>query len=308
MNSDDRSVIFTADHAFEIASGSATGAQHVLDGRPNQDAHCILTTPTHTIVALADGCSEGEHSEVGAHLGARYAVRGIEQGIEFFLSTSAPLTSTTSVDLLSDEDDSMDIENAGNTQHVIDGANGVLDAVGSSKDDGILVCVQTLNRGVIYPYMSLAQAARISRANYTPDGYTPLYDMSAEVVGLSVVKAQDFAGQGVPCRNVTLIVTDGADVGSKHIRRPEGVKPLIHAALKTEQHIICAMGIDDGSTDFRAVFTKMGLRDNWILTPKSNGHEIRAAFTMFSRSAARASQAATGGAFSKVAAGGFASP
>jgi hypothetical protein len=156
--------------------------------------------------------------------------------------------------------------------------------------------------------MSLAQAIRISRANYTPDGYTPLHDMTAEIVGLSVAKAQDFAGQGVPCRAVTLIVTDGADVGSKHHRRPEGVKPLIDAALKTEQHIICAMGIDDGSTPFRDIFSKMGLRDNWILTPKNSAHEIRAAFAMFSRSAARASQAATGGAFSRVAAGGFASP
>ena len=206
-------------------------------------------------------------------------------------------------------DDSTSIESASNTQHVIDGANLVLDAVGSSKDDGILVCMRTLNRGTLYPYMSLSQAARISRANYTPDGFTPLNDMTAETVAASVVKAQEFANQGVPCRAITLIVTDGADVGSQHIRRPEGVKPLIDAALRTEQHIICAMGIDDGgTTDFRSVFSRMGLRDNWILTPKSNGHEIRQAFAMFSRSAARASQAATGGAFSKVAAGGFASP
>ena len=72
---------------FQLASGSVTGAQHVNDSRPNQDAHCILRTPTHTIVVVADGCSEGEHSEVGAHLGVRYAARAAQWALDFFVTT-----------------------------------------------------------------------------------------------------------------------------------------------------------------------------------------------------------------------------
>lgn len=74
---------------FEIASGSVTGAQHVHDGRPNQDALCVLNTSTHTIVVVADGCSEGAHSEVGAHLGVRYATRAAQWSIDTFVTAPA---------------------------------------------------------------------------------------------------------------------------------------------------------------------------------------------------------------------------
>jgi Ca2+-binding EF-hand superfamily protein len=77
--------------------------------------------------------------------------------------------------------------------------------------------------------------------------------------------------------------------------------------LRTEQHIIAAMGIDDGGkTDFHQVFRSMGIRDEWILTPGSTPSEIRKAFGTFSKSAVRASQTAT--SFSQTAAGGFGAP
>jgi hypothetical protein len=66
------------------------------------------------------------------------------------------------------------------------------------------------------------------------------------------------------------------------------------------------IGIADGSTDFKAVFGEMGIRDEWILTPKNSPSEIRRAFQMLSQSATRASQSAT--TFSQAAMGGFASP
>ena len=72
---------------------------------------------------------------------------------------------------------------------------------------------------------------------------------------------------------------------------------------RSEAHIVAAMGISDGITDFRAVFRDMGIEDRWILTPGNNPSEIRRAFQVFSQSAVRASQAAS---FSQGAAGGFA--
>jgi hypothetical protein len=206
-------------------------------------------------------------------------------------------------------DDSGSIDAAGNTPVLIDGSNMVLDAVGGSKEsDGILAHCRRLNEGIVYPFSPIGQAVRLTSQNFRPNGFTPLYDVVAETIAAVIAKAQDFAQNGVPCRSVTCIVTDGADIGSKTHRTPESVKPLIDAALRTEQHIICAMGIDDGSTNFQDVFTRMGIRPQWILTPKNTPSEVRRCFAMFSKSAVRASQAATGARFSQVNAGGFASP
>jgi hypothetical protein len=80
------------------------------------------------------------------------------------------------------------------------------------------------------------------------------------------------------------------------------VRPLVEDMLRAETHIVAAMGIDDGSTDFRKVFTDMGIQDRWVLTPGSSTSEIRSAFQVFSQSAVRVSQAAH---FSAAALGGF---
>jgi hypothetical protein len=54
------------------------------------------------------------------------------------------------------------------------------------------------------------------------------------------------------------------------------------------------MGIDDGRTDFRAVFRELGIPDAWILTPGNGASEIRRAFQVFSQSAVRVGQGAAG--------------
>lgn len=204
-------------------------------------------------------------------------------------------------------DDSSSIEGGNNTDNVINGANLVLDAVGASKEGGILVHITTLNHGHICPFTPLSNAPRVSRKNYSPNGLTPLYDKIAEVAGSVLAKTEEFNKVGVPVRTVTLIVTDGANVGSRQYTEPEQVAPVIKAMRAAEQHIVAAMGIDDGSTPFRDIFTRASIDQKWILTPKNNPSEIRAAFVMASKSAARASVAAPG-AFSATSAGGFASP
>lgn len=210
----------------------------------------------------------------------------------------------TLVTILLDDSGSM----SSNRDVAIQGHNEVLDALLKTKQkDGILICCRLLNVGTLYPYTPVDKAPRLSHANYNPGGGTPLYDETAVTLATVVAKAQEFADAGVPCRTVTLIVTDGAD-GSVRLRSPKKVAPIIESLLKAEMHIIAGMGIDDGYTPFKKVFGDMGIPANWILTPGNSPSEIRKAFAFASQSAVRASQAAGGGGFSQVAAGGFGAP
>jgi hypothetical protein len=201
-------------------------------------------------------------------------------------------------------DDSSSIRFAGNTQAVRDGCNMVIDALTASKQsDNILIHNRFLNGCVLYPYRPLEHAIRMEAQNYNPSGGTPLYDQTVVLLGTVLAKAQEFADNGVPVRTVTLIVTDGHDEGSMRFTARQ-IAPVVRDMLMQETHIVAAMGIDDGGmTDFRSVFQDMGLRDEWILTPDNDQHDIRQAFQVFSQSAVRASQNAA--SFSKTALGGF---
>jgi len=203
-------------------------------------------------------------------------------------------------------DDSGSIEAAGNTQAVRDGHNLVLDALASSKQkDAILAHTRYWNGHVLFPYRPVASAERMTSSNYTPNLGTPLYDQTVVLLGTVLAKAQEFSQSGVVCRTVTLIITDGADMGSARASAKD-VATLVKDMTRSEQHIVAAMGIADGSTHFRDVFKKMGIDNRWILTPGSTAKDIRAAFQVFSQSAVRASQAA--GTFAQAQAGGFGAP
>ncbi len=193
-----------------------------------------------------------------------------------------------------------------NVKAACDGHNEVIDALVASKQgDGILAACQYLFEKILYPFAPVAQAVKMDGRNYRADGsHTPLYDRAIVVLGTAIAKAQEFADNGVVCRTATLIVTDGADNSSS--ATPAKVKKIVEDMLKQERHIVAGLGIDDGGTDFRAVFKGIGIRDEWILTPANSPSEIRRAFQVFSRSAVQASQSAA--SFSKTAAGGFGSP
>ena len=196
-------------------------------------------------------------------------------------------------------DDSGSIRHANNAQIVRDGHNAVLDALLACKQkDGILAHTRYLNGTVLFPYSSLAQAVRMDKKNYNPNLGTPLYDQSVVLLGTVLAKAQQFSDNGVAVRTVTLIITDGADSGSNNATA-KSVATIVRDMLKTEMHIIAAMGIDDGSTYFKKVFSDMGIRDEWILTPGNSQSEIRKAFQVFSQSAVKASQQVK--SFSKMA-------
>ncbi len=195
-------------------------------------------------------------------------------------------------------DDSQSIAQAGNTDAVRDGHNFVLEALGGSKQSGeVLAHTRYLNGHVLCPYTALEHAVVMDGANYKPNLGTPLYDQACVVLGTVIAKSQELAQAGIAVRTVTLIITDGGDYGSTRCK-PADVKAIVEDMLAQENHIVAAMGISDGSTDFKSVFRSMGIPDRWILTPGNSASEIRRAFAVFSQSAVKASQGAQLGGFS----------
>lgn len=185
------------------------------------------------------------------------------------------------------------------------GHNLVINALIDSKQkDNILAHNRYLNGQILYPYVPIDQAIEMDKGNYQAIEGTPLYDQTVILLGTVLAKAQEFYDNGVAVRTITLIITDGDDLHSVRAN-PAMVKSIVDDMYKSEDHIIAAMGIDDGQTDFRQVFKDMGIRDNWILIPGTTESEIRKAFQVFSQSAVRASQSAV--SFSKTAIGGFGS-
>ncbi|MDX2091312.1 MAG: hypothetical protein SFX73_25865 [Kofleriaceae bacterium] len=195
-------------------------------------------------------------------------------------------------------DDSQSIAHANNTAAVREGHNFVLDSLRGSKQSGeVLAHTRYLNGFVLTPYTALEHAVKMTTQNYNPNQGTPLYDQTAVILGTVIAKAQELAQAGIAVRTVTLIITDGADYGSTRCKAAD-IAALVGDMLAQENHIVAAMGISDGSTDFRAVFRAMGIPDKWILTPGNSGTEIRRAFAVFSQSAVRASQGVQLGGFS----------
>lgn len=199
-------------------------------------------------------------------------------------------------------DDSGSIRFAGNAQAVRDGHNLVVESLRACKQrDDIFCHTRYLNGKVLSPYAPIDAVPAMDSHNYDPSLGTPLYDQTVVLLGTVLAKSQEFETNGVPVRTVTLLITDGGDMHSTRAQASH-VKALVDDMLASENHIIAAMGIDDGATDFRAVFADMGIPDRWVLTPGDTATEVRAAFQVFSQSAIKASQAAS---FSKTAMGGF---
>jgi hypothetical protein len=126
-----------------------------------------------------------------------------------------------------------------------------------------------------------------------------------EGLALTLAKVQELDGNGIPCRAITVWVTDGEDTTRE---RPEIVAPLVHDMVKTETHIVAAYGIaqdkkPNGDPDedmFRDVFAKMGVLPEWVLTSDSDPSSIRRKFGVLSQSVSGLAQG--------VAAGGFGTP
>lgn len=176
-----------------------------------------------------------------------------------------------------------------NAEAVRIGHNAVIQSLlDSERPSAVWFHTRYLHGRELNPWNRLEKAIKMERSNYRPDGGTPLYDETAVMLGSIIAKTQEFRDNWTTVRTATLIVTDGADTESK-LQTPATVKSIVTDMYNMGIHIIAAMGIYDGFTDFRKVFIEMGIRENLILTPGSTPEEIRKAFGLFGKMARRAS-------------------
>lgn len=189
-----------------------------------------------------------------------------------------------------------------NAEAVRIGHNAIIQALqGSKTPSAIWFHTRYLNGGELNPWSPLEKVTRMSNSNYRPERGTPLYDETVVMLGSIIAKLQEFRNNWVEVRTATLIVTDGEDTES-HLQTPASVRSVVSDMNNTGIHIIAAMGIDDGKTDFRKIFIQMGIHENLILTPGSTPEEIRKAFGLFGKIA---SQATDPQQFNKMLTDGF---
>ncbi len=210
-------------------------------------------------------------------------------------------------------DDSGSIRFRGNTQAVRDGHNLVIEEVLKETKgvEGVLAHTRYLNGYVAFDYRPLVQAILLDQNNYNPNGGTPLYDEAIVILGTVLAKAEEFDNNNVPVRTVTLIVTDGDDQGSRFDASDVAVVVKSMLQQETQNNIIAAMGIDDGTTDYRRVFSEMGILDEWIYTTEPESGEtvedhrrrIRRGFQMFSKTASQVTKGGEAASFSQTALG-----
>ena len=67
---------------FQIAFASVTGRDHIQTGKNNQDAFYYISNKMATVAVVCDGCSSGNHSEVGAKVGAKVIAEVITLSIQ----------------------------------------------------------------------------------------------------------------------------------------------------------------------------------------------------------------------------------
>lgn len=159
-----------------------------------------------------------------------------------------------------------------NAQSVRDAHRTILEGLRTSEHpERIIVSTQGLNSGVIDPYHRLSEAKPLDNTNYVPEHFTPLYRRAQETLSAVLIKSQEADYEWKEAyRTVTLIISDGGEDDRGSIQEgPTRAKDVAGVAAdmqKTGRHILAAVGIDDGMTDFRAVFMGMGIPQDNILT------------------------------------------
>lgn len=227
---------------------------------------------------------------------------------EFDHSTALILT------ILHDDSGSMTGKNRGdpnqkvtNAQLARDGHNAIIQALKKSKQSkDVIVGSMTINGRLVHAYMSIDDAPIINESHYDASNMngTPYYDSVVVTLKRIAEKVVEYKQAGIPCRTITILITDGHDEHSQQFRAPEAVRPFVEERLGAEMDVVVAVGIADGRTDFRDIFTRMGVQPDCIHTPGSSESEFRKTFLVLSQSTVTVSQAGAAG-FSQAAAGGF---
>lgn len=74
---------------FSLSSGSVPGTDHIKPGQPgwtnNHDASASFSGDDFIVSVVCDGCGSGEHSEVGANIGAKLIVKLIVDAIPYLV-------------------------------------------------------------------------------------------------------------------------------------------------------------------------------------------------------------------------------
>ena len=207
------------------------------------------------------------------------AVEDVAGEISRGLGDSSGSGSVFLVTVLADDSQSIFRENS--APLVAEGHNGIIDELKqiSSGDtsDGILLFTRYINGKVLNPCTTLEQTTLMDLRTYQEGGTTPLYDQSVITLGTVIAKAAQLTARGGKVRTFTLIITDGADEYSSSASA-QSVAWIVGDMLLTGNHIVAAMGVNDGRTDFQAVFSEMGIKPGWILNPDNSRDKIRKAF------------------------------
>lgn len=66
---------------WEVAGGAIVGAEHRRLGRNAQDSCYSISDEQATIAIVCDGCGSGQHSEVGAKIGARLVAETLRRSL-----------------------------------------------------------------------------------------------------------------------------------------------------------------------------------------------------------------------------------
>jgi hypothetical protein len=193
-----------------------------------------MTSKSNGLGALFAGATQDGGLSKGAL--AAININDIGDEINNALGVSVDDVTSSEVVLVSGIlDDSSSIHDiTDGPQLVRDGHNSVIDALRKTKQrDGILVTASLLNRGLVYPYTAVDKSPLLDDKNYRASGGTPLYDKSIVLLGTVIAKSQEFLNNGIACRSVSYILTDGADFGSR--KSAKDVQKVVRDMLKMEK-------------------------------------------------------------------------
>lgn len=198
-------------------------------------------------------------------------------------------------------DDSGSIRGSGNTQAVIDGYNGFLEALQGSPGE-VRVKTMFLNNDVDTPFQHPSEVQPLSGETYRPNQSTPLYLRSVAALRAMLAEAREGADRGIVVRTMTIIFTDGDDNQSGGTSASD-VKTIVDVMMTTGTHIVGACAVHDGGTNFWHVFMSMGIPEHWVKVLKNDPQEIRSSFRDVGNSTSFASR--DGDSFTQTSQTGF---
>jgi len=192
-------------------------------------------------------------------------------------------------------DASSSIAGSGLEDAVRAGQNTLIDAFRDSKEkDNVLLALWTFNSdlNVVHSYVPIEDATRLDASNYAGVGGTRLYDTWVDALAANVAYAEQLRASGTPCKSVAVVITDGADCGSR--RRAADCARITKDLLASERFQLAFVGVG-ADADFRPTARSMGLPDGSIAaTGNASPSAVRRMFHMVSQGAVAASQRVVG--------------